>query len=220
MKLENTFEVREKKFMFFKTNESHPLPHHPFKACIAPRPIGWVSTANRDGVGNVAPFSFFNGIAQNPPQLMIAINGKSPHAERKDTLQNIENTKEFVVNIATYDLKDEMFRTAAPEHPDMDEAELAGLEMIPSTLIKPKRIKKSPIHLECVLTEIIPLLCDHESERNTAIFGHVVGIHIDDGVLVDGKVDLKKVNPISRLGYKDYATLGDIFQLDAPWRKG
>ncbi len=205
--------------MFFETDQSHGLPHHPFKACIAPRPIGWVSTINQDGIGNVAPFSFFNGIAQNPPQLMIAVNGKSKHAPLKDTLQNIENTKEFVVNIATYDLKDAMFRTAAPEHPDTDEAVLAGLDMVPSKLIKPQRIQNSPINLECRLMQTIDLLSESEGEKNTAIFGHVVGIHIADEVLVDGKVDLTKVNPISRLGYKDYATLGDIFQLDAVWRK-
>jgi len=206
--------------MFFKTDESHGLPHHPFKACVAPRPIGWISTVSAEGIGNVAPFSFFNGVAQNPPQLMIAVNGKTPHADQKDTLQNIENTKEFVVNIATYDLGPQMFQTAAPEHPDTDEADLAGLEMVASNLIKPKRIKNSPIHLECVLTQIVPLLCDSEAERNTAIFGHVIGIHIADDVLTDGLVDLKKVNPLARLGYKDYATLGDIFQMDADWRKG
>ncbi len=205
--------------MFFKTDESHPLPHHPFKACIAPRPIGWISTISESGIGNVAPFSFFNGLAQNPPQLMIAINGISPHGTAKDTLQNIEKTKEFVVNVATYDLRDAMFRTSAPEHPDTDEAELAGLEMVPSQLIKPQRIKKSPIHMECVLTQIIPLLSDTADEQNTAIFGRVIGMHIDDGVLTDGKVDIRKVNPISRLGYKDYACVGDIFQMNAPWRK-
>jgi len=206
--------------MFFKTNESHGLPHHPFKACVAPRPIGWISTVSPEGIGNVAPFSFFNGVAQDPPQLMISVNGPTPHSDVKDTLYNIENTKEFVVNVATYDLKDEMFRSAAPEHPDMDEAELAGLEMIPSNLIKPKRIKNSPIHMECVLTQIVPLLCDSESDRNTAIFGKVVGMHIDDDVIVDGKVDIRKVNPISRLGYKDYATVGELFQMNAKWRKG
>ena len=206
--------------MFFETNQSHGLPHHPFKACVAPRPIGWVSTVSPTGIGNVAPFSFFNGTAQNPPQLMIAINGATPHSPAKDTLQNIENTKEFVVNIATWDLRNEMFRTAAPEHPDTDEATLAGLEMVESKLIKPKRIQNSPIHLECRLTQTMELLSDNPDEKNTAIFGHVIGIHINDDVLVDGKVDLKKVNPITRLGYKDYATMGDIFQMDAAWRKG
>jgi len=205
--------------MFFKTNESHGLAHHPFKACVAPRPIGWVSTISADGIGNVAPFSFFNGVAQNPPQLMIAINGSGPNGQTKDTLQNIENTKEFVVNIATYDLKDAMFRTAAPEHPDTDEATLAGLNMVPSKLIKPMRIQNSPIHMECKLTQVIDLLSDSDDEKNTMILGHVIGMHIDDEVIVDGKVDLKKVNPISRLGYKDYASLGEIFQLDAAWRK-
>lgn len=206
--------------MFFETNQSHGLKHHPFKACIAPRPIGWVSTVSNSGIGNVAPFSFFNGVAQNPPQLMIAINGSTPHSKTKDTLQNIENTKEFVVNIATYTLRNEMFRTAAPEHPDTDEATVAGLEMVESKLIKPKRIQNSPIALECRLTQFVNLLSTSDSEQNCAIFGHVVGMHIDDNVIIDGKVDLKRVNPISRLGYKDYATLGEIFQMDADWRKG
>jgi len=205
--------------MFFKTDEHHTLAHNPFKACITPRPIGWVSTCSPDGVGNVAPFSFFNGIAQNPPQLMIAINGSSPHSPYKDTHQNIVNTKEFVVNIATFEMKNEMFRTAAPEQPDIDEADLAALEMIESKLIKPKRIKNSPIHLECRLMQTLDLLSDRETEKNTLILGHVIGIHIQDNCIVEGKIDLKKVNPISRLGYKDYATLGDLFQLDAKWRK-
>lgn len=206
--------------MFFKTDENHNLAHHPFKACVAPRPIGWVSTVDLEGIGNLAPFSFFNGIAQNPPQLMIAINGKSPHAESKDTLQNIVNTKEFVVHLATYDLKDEMFLSSEPVQPCVDEASMLGLEMIESNLIKPKRIKNSPIAMECVLTQTVDLLCDSESEKNTAIIGHVVGMHIDDEVIVEGKVDLQKVDPITRLGYKDYARLGDIFQMNASWRKG
>lgn len=205
--------------MFFKTDESHGLAYNPFKACIVPRPIGWISTCSPNGIGNLAPFSFFNGTAHNPPQLMIGVNGESPHSPYKDTYQNIENTKEFVVNIATFDLKDEMFATAAPHHPDIDEADATDLEMIDSILIKPKRIKKSPIHLECRLTQMVPLLSDSESGKNTAILGHVIGIHIQDSFVVDGKVDLKKVNPIARLGYKDYATLGNIFQMDADWRK-
>lgn len=205
--------------MFFKTDQSHNLPHHPFKACITPRPIGWVSTLSADGVGNVAPFSFFNGIAQDPPQLMLSINGGGPFSSTKDTLQNIEDTQEFCVNIATYELRDAMFRTAAPEHPDVNEAEVAELEMVPCELIKPPRIKHSPIAMECRLTQTIELLSDDPAQKNTAILGHVIGMYIDDGVLVDGKVDIQKVNPISRLGYKDYATLGEIFQLNAPWRK-
>jgi len=202
--------------MFYETSDNkHGLPHDPFKSCIVPRPIGWISTLSTKNVVNLAPYSFFNGVASDPPMVMFSANGQAPRPT-KDTLANCADTGEFVFNLATWDLRDQMNRTSAAVIPDSDEFELAELEKTPSTLVKPPRIKASPIHMECVVHQIVELPSTAAGARNAMVIGRVAGIHIDDRVLTDGLIDMAKVRPISRLGYMDYTRVDLVFGMKRP----
>lgn len=204
--------------MYFDLDENHackPLPHNPFKACIAPRPIGWISSISADGVTNIGPYSFFNGVAAEPPLVMYSSNGYQPHGP-KDTVNNIESTGEFVVNVATWDLRGAMNETSAPVSADIDEFALAGLTPAPSTKVKAPRIQESPINMECVLVQTVELPCDVPNSRNIMVIGRVTALHIHESVLTDGMVDMAKLQPISRLGYLDYAKLGETFTMSRP----
>lgn len=202
--------------MFYDTYlKNHGLPHDPFKACVAPRPIGWISTLSSNGVANIGPYSFFNGVAAEPPQVMYSTNGRQPHGP-KDTLTNIRETKEFVVNVATWDLRDAMNMTSLAAKPDENEFDLAGLTPAPSEKIAAPRIADSPINMECKLLKIVDLLSADPDQPNTMVIGHVVGIHIREDILTDGLIDYTKVKLISRLGYKDYACIEKTFALSRP----
>ncbi len=202
--------------MFYKTGEDHGLPHDPFKSCVVPRPIAWVSSMHPNGAINLAPFSFFNALASDPPLVMISFSGYHEHGGEKDTLFNIKSSGEFVVNMVPLALKDAMNTTTAPVAHEVNEMELAGLATEESTLIKPPRVKEAPIHLECVFHQEIKLPCTLENSINTAIIGHVLGIHINDEVLTDGLIDLGKIKPLARLGYQQYAVVDNIFSMNRP----
>lgn len=202
--------------MFYNTDSNdHNLPHDPFKACVAPRPIGWISTLSSAGVANIAPYSFFNGIASDPPQVMYATSGQQPHGP-KDTITNIRETGEFVVNVATWDLRDAMNTTSQPARPEEDEFVLAGLSPQPCQRVKPPRIGESPINMECHLVDIIDLKSGDPETPNTMVIGHVVGIHINEAILTDGMIDNTKLKLITRLGYKDYACIDQVFSMSRP----
>jgi len=201
--------------MFYETKDHHGLPHDPFKSCVVPRPIGWLTTLSAGGVVNLAPFSFFNGVSSNPPVVVAGINGRQPHGP-KDTLTNCKATGEFVANMATWDLRDAMNLTSASLPAEVDEMALAGLTPAPSKLVKPPRVKESPINLECRVLQFVDLPSDDPEARNTAVFGQVVGIHIDDSVLTDGLVDTAKIKPIARLGYMEYAVVEKVFEMRRP----
>lgn len=192
-------------------HDGHGLPHNPFYSLVVPRPIGWISTLSEAGVVNLAPYSFFNAVSSDPPIVMFSSSG------RKDSLVNIEKTGEFVCNLATWDLREEMNLTSGRHAPDVSEPEIAGLEMVPSVAVKPPRVKRSPAALECRLLRTIDLANgDGVPIGNTVIFGEVVQIYIDDAVITEGRVDLKKIRPISRLGHTDYATVDNIFAMTRP----
>ncbi|MCG8354850.1 MAG: flavin reductase family protein [Kiloniellales bacterium] len=202
--------------MFYETKtNNHGLPHDPFKSCVAPRPIGWITTLDNEGRVNLAPYSFFNGVASDPPMVMFANNAP---AERpaKDSLANCEATGEFVCNIATWDLREAMNRTSAPVPAGTDEMTLAGLEAAPSRLVKPPRVKAAPIHLECLYHQTVELPRNTPGGRNAMVLGRVVGIHIDESVLSDGLVDPGKFKPIARLGYMDYTLVETVFTMHRP----
>ncbi len=202
--------------MFYETSDNrHGLPHDPFKSCIVPRPIGWISTLSAENVVNLAPYSFFNGVASDPPMVMFSCLGLPPRPN-KDTLANCADTGEFVFNLATWDLREEMNATSAAVNPDADEFELAGLEKAPSILIKPPRVKASPIHMECVVHQIVDLPGTDPKARNAMVLGRVVGIHIDESVLTGGLIDMDKLRPIARLGYMDYSRVDLVFGMQRP----
>lgn len=202
--------------MFYRPEtRQHGLPHDPFKACVTPRPIGWLTTLSAVGIVNLAPYSFFNAVADNPHMVMFSSNGRESYGA-KDTLRNIEATGEFVYNVATWALREKMNRTSAPVAPEVDEMALAGLTPVPSTIVKPPRVAESPIHLECVYHQTIELPSNDPEARNAICIGRVVGVHIADAVLTDGRVDMAKVKPIARLGYMDFTVVETVFQMIRP----
>lgn len=203
--------------MFYEPGEkkAHGLPRDPFKSCIVPRPIGWVTTLDPDGRVNLAPYSFFNGVASEPPMVMFANNAPADRPS-KDSLANCEATGEFVFNMSTWTLRESMNRTSAPVAAGVNELELAGLSAAPSRVVKPPRVAESPIHFECLVHEIVDLPCTMPGGRNAVVFGRVVGIHIADSVLTDGLVDMTKIRPIARLGYMDYTRVDEVFTMHRP----
>ena len=190
----------------------HRLPHDPFKSLIVPRPIGWISSISGDGVVNLAPYSFFNGVAANPAVVMFCPGG----AARKDSLKNVEETGEFVVNVATDGQRLEVNETSAIVPPEVDEFVLAGLEALPSHVVKPPRVAGAPAHLECKHLQTVTLPADDPASPNAMVLGLVVGIHIDDAILTDGLVDMAKFRPIARLGYMDYTVVDNVFTMMRP----
>ena len=202
--------------MFYETDGNrHGLPHDPFKSCIVPRPIGWITTIGTDGTVNLAPYSFFNGVATDPPMVMFASGGGSEKGD-KDTLVNCERTGEFVCNMATWELRQAMSRTSASVAAGVSELDMAGLEAEPSRLVKPPRVKAAPIHLECRYHATVDLPCGTPGSRNALVLGRVIGIHISDDLLTDGRVDMDKLKPIARLGYLDYTRIDTVFTMEWP----
>jgi flavin reductase (DIM6/NTAB) family NADH-FMN oxidoreductase RutF len=190
---------------------THGLEFDPFKALVAPRPIGWISTLGRNGVVNLAPYSFFNAVGTDPHYLMFSSGG------RKDSQRNAEEMGEFVCSLATYDLRDAMNRTSQHVGPDVDEMELAGLTQAPSKLVAPPRVKESPVAFECRYWRTVTLPGhDDEPGTHSIVLGKVVGVHIDDAAITDGKVDVTKLKPLARLGYGDYAVIDEVFTLTRP----
>ncbi len=190
---------------------THGLRWDPFKALVSPRPIGWISTLGKNGVVNLAPYSFFNAVATDPHFVMFSSGG------RKDSQRNAEETGEFVCSLATYDLRDAMNRTSQPVSPEVDEMVLAGLTPAPSKLVAPPRVAESPVAFECKYWRTIDLPGPNGGPGTHAIvLGQVIGVHIDDRTIVDGKVDVTKLKPIARLGYGDYAVIDQVFELPRP----
>lgn len=207
--------------MFYETSKPHGLPHNPFNAIIVPRPIGWISTYDADGRANLAPYSFFNGVSYTPPQVVFSAGPRPADATNgsvlKDSCANVEATGCFVVNIVSYDLKDAMNQTAVEAPAGFDEFDFAGLTKAPAEMVKAPRVAEAKIHLECELVQIIDLRAPKDGNPNRLIIGEVLGIHIDDSVLTDGLVDVAKLRPIARLGYRgDYAVIDETFEMIRP----
>ena len=202
--------------MFYRPSEGHGLRRNPFNAVVVPRPIGWVSSVDRDGRVNLAPFSFFNAVSYVPPQVMFATT--EPHREGgdKDSLRNIRETGEFAVNLATWPLREAVNASSAPAPHGIDEFELAGLTKAPARLVRPPLVAESPVHLECVLVQIVELPSPDPADPNTVVFGEVVGVHIADEVIVDGLVDPLRLDAIARLGYDQYARVSEVFSMTRP----
>lgn len=206
--------------MFFEPGQhkAHGLPYNPFKALVVPRPIGWITTLDADGVVNLAPYSFFNGLSDAPPMVFFASNGR-PRSDNggKDSLRNAEETGEFVVNLATWELREQMNATSAPLPPGESELARTDLTLQPSEKVKPPRVAQSPAHLECRWLRTVDLPSSLPDSGNHLVIGEVVGIHIDESILTaEGLVDLGRARPIGRLGYMDYAVVDTIFSLQRP----
>jgi flavin reductase (DIM6/NTAB) family NADH-FMN oxidoreductase RutF len=187
------------------------LPHDPFKALIAPRPIGWVSTLNGEGAVNLAPYSFFNAFSESPPIIGFSSSGL------KDSASFAGETGEFVWNMPTYNLRDAMNKSAAPLPAGQSEFTFTGLEMAPSVTVKPPRVKASPAALECVVIEVKRLHDRHGNPvNNWLVFGQVTGVHIDEAYIKDGIVDMAAMQPIARCGYAEYVVADRVFTMKRP----
>jgi flavin reductase (DIM6/NTAB) family NADH-FMN oxidoreductase RutF len=199
--------------MFYEPKDGHGLPHNPFNAIVTPRPIGWVSTRSSSGVDNLAPYSFFNAIAYTPPQVMFASTGtKEDQDDSKDTVANIRDTGVFALNVVSFALRDAMNASSQTLPADQDEFAHAGLEKGQCRTIDCPYVVAAPAVLECKLNQIIDL----RGENNRLVLGEVTGIHMNDACMKDGMFDVTSFNPLSRLGYRDYSTVRDLFSLARP----
>ena len=203
--------------MYFEPGKTkHNLPHDPFKSCVIPRPIGWISTLSQDGIPNLAPFSQFQNLTFDPPYVMFSANQKSTGL-RKDSAVNAEQTGEFVWNMATYELREAVNITGMEAPSGTDEFKIAKLTKAPSRLVKAPRVAESPIHFECGYHSTIRLPGNGKMGSVDIIIGKVLAVHIDDDALTqDGLVDVLKIRPIARLGYYDYTSIQSIFKMEIP----
>jgi flavin reductase (DIM6/NTAB) family NADH-FMN oxidoreductase RutF len=195
---------------FYEPATGHGLAHDPFNAIVGPRPIGWVSTRGADGGVNLAPYSFFNAFNYIPPIIGFASTGP------KNSLRNVQETGEFVWNLATRKLAEQMNTTSASVPYGVDEFELAGLEKAPSRLVAPPRVAASPVHFECKLADIVQLKSAAGVPVSTwLVLGEVVGVHIDRALLKDGVFDTFGAEIILRAGGATaYAAIGPEARFD------
>ncbi|THH37264.1 flavin reductase family protein [Aliishimia ponticola] len=199
--------------MFYRPADGHGLPHNPFNAIVTPRPIGWISTKGADGIANLAPYSFFNAVAYVPPQVMFAsTSAKDDQDGTKDSVANIRATGVFCVNIVEAAAQNAMNVTSATFPAGTDEFAEAGLTAAQCETIDCPRVDGVPAALECRMTQIVKI----EGETNYVVFGEVTGVHMRDDCLNDGRFDVTRFQPLSRLGYRDYTVVRDVFELERP----
>jgi flavin reductase (DIM6/NTAB) family NADH-FMN oxidoreductase RutF len=191
--------------------QKHGLRHSPVTALVVPRPIGWITTVSSAGIVNLAPYSFFNLVSGYPPWAIFA------SAPRKHSQINAEATGEFVFNLATWDLREQMNATSAEFPQGVSEPQAVGLDMVPSRAVKPPRVARTPVALECKYFKTVELIgSDGRPNRSAIVIGEVVGIYIDDAVIIDGMIDITRMRPIARLGYMDYCVVDDFFTMARP----
>ena len=199
--------------MFYRPADGHGLKHNPFKAVVSPRPIAWVSTRGADGRDNLSPYSFFNAVADQPPQVMFASTGTKPDRDgTKDSLSNIRETGAFCVNIVEYAARDAMNASSAPHPREVDEFEAAAIPRAACETIPCARVRDAPASLECRLARVVRLA----GPANFAVFGLVTGVHLRDDCVVDGLFDVTLYRPLARLGYRDYTAVSEVFPLLRP----
>ena len=201
--------------MFYETAKNdHGLPYNPYKSIVVPRPIGWITTVDPDGIVNLAPYSQFNNLGYDPPYVMFSSGSRLDDGGPKDSARNALLTGEFVCNMATWELRDQVNTTAQMVPPDVDEAAMAGLEMIPSKLVRPPRVKASPVHLECRYHATLTLPGNSIDNLTYVVIDEVVGVHISDDVIGDdGRIDILRCRPIARMGYFDYTSVESVFEM-------
>ncbi len=194
----------------------HGLNFNPFKSCMVPRPIGWISTVSPEGIHNLAPYSQFQNLTFDPPLVMFAAN-QNTRGRRKDTVNNIEQTGEFVYNMATYNLREAVNWSAAEVPPEVDEFDLAGVTKAASVRVKPCRVAESPIQFECSYLQTLRLPGKGTMGTVDVVIGKVVLVHIkDEFITPEGRIDILRIRPLARLGYHDYTTVDSVFEMIIP----
>ena len=202
--------------MFYEIGKGTPDPFSTLNAIVVPRPIGWISTLSVAGIPNLAPYSFFNAVAYSPPQVMFSATSNHRSGGLKDAVLDAQTTGEFVVNVATWELREQMNASAVPAPREIDEFEYAGLTKADGRLVKCPRVAESPVHLECRYIRSVDMLTNNADDPNTVVFGEVVGVHIDERVLVNGRIDFLKLRPVGRLGYLDFVEVDSVFTMERP----
>lgn len=194
---------------------NHGLAHTPYKSCMVPRPIGWISTLSRAGKVNLAPYSQFNNLGYEPGYLMFSGGGQYPDGGRKDSVINAEETGEFVYNMAPYALRVAVHLTSQITDPGVDEMQAAGLTPAASRIIKAPRVAECPINIECVYYTTLVLPGHDWKSTHHVVVGRVVGVHIKDEFIgADGKIDILKIRPLARMGYTDYTSVESLFSME------
>ncbi len=197
--------------MFYEPRKGHGLPHDPFRAIVAPRPIAWISSVSADGLVNLAPYSFYNAFCGKPPLLGFASEGL------KHSANNAIATGEFVVNLATRAMAEKINTTSTHVPQEVNEFEFAGVEATPSNIVKAPRVKGAPASLECKVTQWVDLKdLEGSGTARRLVIGEVIGVHIEEEYLTDGHFDVVKAGTISRLGYRDYAQVLELFSMVPP----
>lgn len=199
--------------MFYRPQDGHGLKHNPFNAVVTPRPIGWIATRGTDGQDNLAPYSFFNAVAYVPPQVMFASTSAKPDRNgTKDSVENIRDTGVFCVNIVEYAMRESMNITSGAWPKSTDEFAKAEIERASCSEIACSRVAAAPASLECRMSEIVTLV----GEANYLVLGEVVGVHLRDDCVENGIFNVLKYQPLTRLGYRDYSRITDLFSLSRP----
>ena len=204
--------------MFFRPQDGMrqaPLNFNPMNALVMPRPIAWISTVDQDGVPNLAPYSYFNLVCADPPYVMFAPNAKA-RDELKDTWRNVNEVPEFVVNLVSEQDGEAMNHSSGPFPRGVNEFDACGIASLPATLVRPPRVASALASLECRVFQKVHLPVSTDGRANFVVIGEVIGVHIADEVIVDGRVDEKRLAPLTRLGYMNYGTLGSVFEMNRP----
>ena len=200
--------------MFYQPKKN-PFLIDPYKSLIFPRPIGWISSIDKKGIVNLAPYSYFNAIADDPPQIMFVAGASDRSSQKKDTLTNIMATKEFVVNFATAATRNQMNLSSKDIHKDDDEFVLTKLKKRKSRLVKVPSVANSPVNLECKLLKSIKLKSSSR-KFSTMVMGEVIGIYIKDSFIVKGRVNSAAMRYVARMGYSEYTTVSSKFKMKRP----
>ncbi|KAL3448374.1 hypothetical protein BJX65DRAFT_295237 [Aspergillus insuetus] len=203
--------------MFYQPGiTDHGLPYDPFKACVIPRPIGWMSTKSPSGTSNLAPFSQMMNLTFDPPFIAFSAN-QTADGSRKDTVRNIEATGHFAWNLATYPLREAVNITAEQVPYGVDEFERANLTKERGSLVDVDMVKESPVKFECVYHSTMRLPGNPPMGTVDIIIGRVVGVHVADGVIDErGRIEVARTQPIARLGYYEYAVIRETFEMVIP----
>ncbi|MBB3423088.1 flavin reductase (DIM6/NTAB) family NADH-FMN oxidoreductase RutF [Rhizobium sp. BK312] len=198
--------------MFYTTDTNrHGLAHDPFKAIVAPRPIGWIGSKGRDGSLNLSPYSFFNAVSDRPKLVMFSSAG------RKDSVRNVEETGVFTANLVSRHIVEKMNHSSIAVPYGVNEFELAGLTARPGELVDAPYVAEAFAVLECRVTEILqPKGLNGETSENIMVIGQVVGIHIDETIIREGRLDMALARPIARMGYMDYSEGSEVFEMMRP----
>ena len=204
--------------MFYQIKKGHPFSIDPFKSLIFPRPIGWISSESKKGISNLAPYSYFNALADDPPQVMFSSGASYGSSGYKDSLTNILSTKEFVVNFATLKTRNQMNLSSIDAPAGVDEFTFIKLKKRKSKLVKAPSVAESPVNLECKLLKILKLK-SNSKKHGTVVIGEVIGIYINNKFINKGRVDSTAMRYVARMGYSEYTTVSSKFRMKRPnWK--